>query len=150
VTIEEKSTGARDPLAAQLGGVEGEASVAAPENGALAGGPVNKDVGELACAIGDGEEMGFDAGASELGALVFGGRVGADFADVAGAESPGLAGHEGAGHLAARKEMGGEDFHFGVEGREAGQANEGVCGVEADAGDIDERQRVGHGRNVKE
>ena len=43
----------------------------------------------------------------------------ADFADVAGAESPGLAGDHGGGDLSAVENVGGAEFDLGAGGRDS-------------------------------
>jgi len=45
-----------------------------------------------------------------------GGEIVADFADVAGAESPGLAGDHGGGDLSAVENVGGAEFDLGAGG----------------------------------
>jgi len=107
-----------------------------PEDGAFAG-VVDEDEGLLAGAAGSGEEVGFDAGASEFGAVERGGVVIADFADVTRAQAPVLAGDHGGGNLAAEQNLRGTKFDFGAAGRIVGDGDEGVGGVEADADDVE-------------
>jgi hypothetical protein len=95
--------------------------------------------------------MRFDAVVCELGAVQGGRKVVADFADVAGAKSPGLAGDHGGGDLAAGEDVGGTEFNLGAGGRVVVNGNQGVGGVEPDADYID-FGCGGHltGPNVKE
>ena len=152
MAIEVEGAGLADPILIEVGGLEGEAVVALPEDGALAG-VVDQDEGLLAGAAGSGEEMGFDAEIGEFGAVQGGGEVVADFADVAGAESPGLAGDHGGGGLSAGENAGGAEFDLGAGCGIVVQRDEGVGSVEADADDVDRGWILGgHGAraNVKE
>ena len=81
--------------------------------------------------------MRFHAEAREFGAVQGGGEIVADFADVAGAQSPGLAGDHGGGDLASGEDASGAEFHLGPSGGELVNGNERVGGVEADADDVD-------------
>ena len=45
-----------------------------------------------------------------------GGEIVADFADIAGAESPGLGGDHGGGDLSAGEDVGGAEFDLGAGG----------------------------------
>src|SRR4029077_7551456 len=95
--------------------------------------------------------MSFDAEAGELGAVQSRGKVIADFADVAGAESPGLASDHGGGDLASGEDVGRAEFNLGAGGGELVNGNECVGGFEADTDDVDFGDD-GHlaGPNVKE
>jgi hypothetical protein len=81
--------------------------------------------------------MGLDTGASKFRAMERGGVVVADFADVAGAQAPLLAGDHGGGDLAAGQNLGGAEFDFGATGGIVGDGDESVGGVEADADDVE-------------
>jgi len=81
--------------------------------------------------------MRFDAEARELGAVQGSGEIVADFADVAGAQSPGLAGDHGGGDLASGQDIGGAKFDFGAGGRIVVDGDERVGGIEADTDDVD-------------
>src|SRR5260370_1305934 len=67
---------------------------------------------------GDGDDAGVDtgigAGVGEGFAVKGGGEVVAEFADVAGAEAPVLAGDDGGGDLSARKSADGGVFGLGA------------------------------------
>ena len=150
VAVEMERAGFENPFALQIGGLDSEAVVALPEDGTLAG-VVDQDEGLLAGAAGCGEEVCFDAEVGELGAVQSGGKVVANFADVASAQSPGLAGDHGGGDLSAGEDVGGAEFDFRAGGREVLDGNERVGGIEADTDDVD----FGNGRhlagpNVKE
>src|SRR5271168_1438614 len=102
-----------DPLAIEFFGPKSQALVAFPKHGAFAG-FIYENEGLLAGARGSGEETGFDAAAGKFGAVQFGGGVFADFADIAGAQAPALAGDYGGGGLAAEQDVGGTNFDFGA------------------------------------
>ena len=136
VAVEMKCAGVDDPVALKLFGAEREAVVAPPEDGALAG-VVNKNEGLLAGAVGRGEEVRFDAEAGEFGGVERGGAVSADFADVARAESPLLAGGDGGGGLSAGENGGGANFDFVAARGIVRDGNQRVGGVEADADEVD-------------
>ncbi len=136
VAVEVEGAGLEDPVALEITRLEGEAVVALPEYGALAG-VVDEDEGLLAGAARRGEEMRFDAEARELGAVQGGCEVVADFADIAGAESPGLAGDHGGGDLSAGEDIGGTKFDLGAGGRIVVDGDERVGGIEADTDDVD-------------
>jgi hypothetical protein len=136
VAVEVECPCVEDPVTAEVACVESEAVVALPEDGALAG-VVDEDERLLAGASWCGEEMRLDAVVGELGAVQGSGEVVADFADIAGAQSPGLAGDHGGGDLAAGKDVSGAEFDFGTGGGVVVNGNERVGGVEADADDVD-------------
>ena len=73
-----------------------------------------------------------------------GGFVVAELADVARAESPGLAGEDGAGGLAAGKDGGVVVLDLGAAGGIGGEVDQRVRGVEAHADKVNQR-RLGHG-----
>jgi len=81
--------------------------------------------------------MRFDAEARKFGAMEGGGWVVADFANVASAQSPGLAGDHGGGDLPAGEDVGGAEFDLGAGGGVVVNGNEGVGSVEADTDDVD-------------
>jgi hypothetical protein len=72
VAVEVERAGFADPILVEVGGLEGEAVVALPKHGALAG-VVDEDEGLLAGAASRGEEMRFYAEAGEFGAMQGGG-----------------------------------------------------------------------------
>ena len=143
-----EGAGVDDPVAVEVGGVEGEALVAAAEDGALAFG-VDEDEGLGAGCAGDGDDAGFDTGVGEGFAMEGGGEVVAEFADVAGAEAPVLAGDDGGGDLSAGEGADGGVFGLGAAGGVGGERDDGVGGVEADADKVDLR-RFRHGFTVNE
>ncbi len=81
--------------------------------------------------------MGFDARSLKFGAVEFGGVVVTDFADVACAQTPLLAGNHGGGDLATGQNVRRAKFDFGAAGGIVRYRNEGVSGVEAHADDIE-------------
>jgi hypothetical protein len=81
--------------------------------------------------------MRFDAEARELGAMQGSGKVVTDFADVAGAEPPGLASDHSGGDLASGQNVGGAEFDFGAGRWVVLNGNEGVGSVEADTDYVD-------------
>ena len=94
VAVDVKGAGVDDPIALQVGGLEVEALVLAPEHGALAV-AVDEDQGLAGGAVGHGDNFGLDAGMGE-GLVVKGGsNIVAERADVAGGEAPLLAGDDG-------------------------------------------------------
>ena len=115
VAVDVEGAGVGDPFAMEIGGVEDEALVAAAEDGALALG-VDEDEGLGAGDAGDGDDAGFDAGVGEGFAMEGGGEVVAEFADVAGAETPVLAGDDGGGDLSAGESADGGVFGLGAAG----------------------------------
>jgi hypothetical protein len=82
VTIDVKGAGVDDPVAVELGWLEGEALVAAAEDGTLAG-AIDEDERAGAGGAGNIDEVGVDAGAKELVRVEAGGVVVAELADVA-------------------------------------------------------------------
>jgi len=138
VPIDVKSAGVEDPIALEFFRAQRQALVALPEDGALAG-FIDEDERLLAGAGRSGEEMRLDADASKLRAMQRGRGVIADLADVARAESPLLAGHDGGGDLAAGQNCCGANFDFGAARGKVRDGNQGVNGIEADADEIDLR-----------
>ena len=81
--------------------------------------------------------MRFDAEARELGAMQGSGKVVTDFADVAGAKSPGLAGDHGGGDLASGEDIGGAKFDFGAGSGVVMNGDQRVGSVQADTDYVD-------------
>ena len=81
--------------------------------------------------------MRLDADASKFGAMERGRSVITDLADVARAESPLLAGHDGSGDLAAGQDRCGANFDFGAARGKVRDGDQGVDGVETHADEID-------------
>jgi hypothetical protein len=150
VAVKVESAGVDDPLAIEVGGMEGETVVAAAEDGALALG-VDEDEGLGAGGAGNGDDAGVDAGASvrEGFAVESGGEVVAEFADVTGAEAPVLAGNDRCGNLSAGEGADGGVFGLGAARGVGGERNYGVCCVEANADKVDLRH-FRHESNVNE
>src|SRR5579859_924454 len=132
VAVKMKCAGADDPVAQEFLGTQSEAMIAPPEDGALAG-IVDENESLLAGAIGRSEEMRFDPESRKFRGVERGGAVSTDFAHVARAESPLLAGHDGSGGLAAGQNGGGADFDFGAPRGIVRDGYQRVGGVEADA-----------------
>ena len=80
--------------------------------------------------------MRFDAEAREFRAMQSGGVIVANFADIACAQSPGLAGDHGGGDLASGEDVGRTELDLGAGGRELVNGNERVGSVEADTDDV--------------
>jgi hypothetical protein len=80
-----------------------------------------------------------------------GSEVVTDFADVARAQSPGLAGDHGGGDLSAGENVSGAEFDLGAGGGVVVDGDEGVGSVQADTDHV-EFGDGGHlaGPNVKE
>ena len=136
VAVEVKCASVDDPFAIEFLRLQDEAVVAAAEDGALAA-FVDEDERLRAGSAGDGDEAGLDAGVGEGLAVEGGGGIVAEFADVAGAESPALAGDDGGGDLASGKDRGVAVFHLRASGGIGRQWDNGVCGVETNADEID-------------
>lgn len=134
VTIHEKSARGRDPLRAKFLGLEREARISPPENGAFAG-RVNKDEGLLAGA-GCGEELRFHTEAREFGAVDPGRFVIAEFSDVPRAKAPGLAGDHRRGDLASRQHRGGFKGDLRAAFGMVRKRDERIGSVQADANDV--------------
>jgi len=134
--VDVKSAGVHDPIAIEVGGLKSKAFIAPAEHGALAI-CVNQDEGLRTERAGDGDKLSFNAGAREGVAMKAGGVIVAQLADVAGAETPGLAGDDGGGYLAAGQDGRVSVFGFGAADRVAGERDEGISGVEAYADEID-------------
>ena len=115
VAVDVEGAGVGDPFALKIGRVEGEAFVATAEDGALAL-VVDEDEGLGAGDAGDGDDVGFDTGVGEGFAMESGGEVVAEFADVAGAETPVLTGDDGGGDLSAGEGAEGGVFGLGAAG----------------------------------
>ena len=88
-----ESAGVDDPVSLEIGWLEEKAFIPTAEDGALAA-FVDDDEGLRAGSVRDGDEAGVDAGPLEFALVEAAGIVFADFADVAGDESPGLAGDD--------------------------------------------------------
>jgi len=134
VTIHEKSASGSDPLRAKFLGLEREARISPPENGAFAG-RVNEDESLLAGA-GCGEELRFDTEAGEFGAVDPGSFVIAEFSDVPGAKAPGLAGDHRRGDLASWQHRGGFKGDLRAAFGIVRKRDERIGSVQADANDI--------------
>src|SRR5712692_3215676 len=145
VPVEVHCPGAEDPLSIEFFGANREAGIAPPQDGALTSRLVYQDEGCLARAAGNRNQVRLDAGAGKLAVLQFGGPIVAHFADVSRTQAPLLAGNQRARHLAAGMDLSREELDLGIESREMGQADQGIGGVQADAGDIDDGELRGHG-----
>ena len=142
VAVDVEGAGVGDPFAIEVGGAEAEAVVAADEDGAFALG-VDEDEGLRAGGAGDRDEASFDTGiGTGVGkgfAVEGGGEIVAEFADVAGAEAPVLAGDDGGSDLSAREGADGGIFGLGAASRVSGEGDDGVGGVEANADEVNLR-----------
>ena len=103
VSVDMQHTRARNLLRSDMRRVDGQTIRAMPENGALAGGLVDDDVGALIGAAGaDLDVVEIEAGFAKAGHLDAAAFVIADSADVLGPQAELAAGDERAGHLARR------------------------------------------------
>src|SRR5262249_5809944 len=101
VAVDVKHAPAHDHLLGDLAGTNLEAVVTPPENGALAGRPIDHDVGGLVGAVGaDLDMVEIDAGAPQAFYLDPAALIVADGPDVLGAQAKARTGHHGARHLA--------------------------------------------------
>ena len=146
--VDMESAGVDDPFTVELGRVEGEAFVAATEDGALAFG-VDEDEGLGACSAGDGDDAGLDTGVREGFAMEGGGEVVAKFADVAGVHSPVLASNDGGRDLSAGEGADGGVFGLGAADGVVRERDNGVCCVQSDADKVNLR-RFRHSFTVNE
>ena len=73
--------------------------------------------------------MRFHTSLRQLAALQIGRSVIAYLAHITGLEPPVLAGGQSTGYLAPREDLGGDELHFCVEGREVRQLNQSVGSV---------------------
>jgi len=131
-----EDAGVDDPFLAEFFGLEDESGIALAEDGAFALG-VDEDDGLRTGALGDGDELGLDAGAGELAAVEIGGFVLAELADVSGAQSPVLAGYDRGGYLSAGEDGGGSIFDFGALRGVMRERDQGVGCVEPYADQVD-------------
>jgi hypothetical protein len=109
-------------------GPQGQALVAFPKNGPLAG-VIYENKSLLAGTPGCNEEMRFDTEACKFRAVEFGSAVVADLPDVTRAQSPLLASHHGGGDLASGQNLRGAKFDFGPAFGIVCDGNQGVGGV---------------------
>src|SRR5260370_1191232 len=72
VAVEGRGGGMDDPVGRERGGMGGEGFVLPPQDGALALG-IDQDKGLAAGAVGDGDDLGLDAGVGECLAVEGGG-----------------------------------------------------------------------------
>src|ERR1019366_2293787 len=106
VAVDVEQAGAGDHVVGDLLGPDLKGIVAAPQDCTLTGGAVDDDVGGLiGTAAADHHVVEADAGVLEAFELDAAAEVVADGADVLGAEAEAGAGDEGAGHLAAGREV---------------------------------------------
>ena len=96
------------------------------------------------------KEVGFDAGAFECSAMDLRGVIVAEFADVASAKFPELAGDHGTGDFSSGKNGGGFEFDFGTARGIFVERDESVGSVEANADDVDLWSRAHWKRVVRQ
>src|SRR5580704_159248 len=136
MTVNQERMAIPQPVEAQIRRKDCNSWVPFPEDGALARSVVDEDEGGLASGVRDLEPMGLDTFASHFSRLEFAGRIISNFSNVAGTQTPTLAGYYGGRYLATRFSFGGEQLYFRIGGREIRQANDCVGGVDADPDDI--------------
>src|ERR1022692_166340 len=134
--------GVDDPLAAKVGGLENKAFVQSVDYGSLAAG-IDQDQRLRACSSRHGDELRFYAFAGEGLAMQPGAVVVAELAHVAGAHSPVLAGNDGAGGLTTGHDGRVTALDFGAARGEGFERDQGVCGVEPNAYQVNHRG-LGH------
>ena len=140
MAVDVKQAGAGDHVVGNLLGPHREAIVAPPQDGTLAGGTVDDDVGGLVgTAPADHHVIEVDAGVLEAFELDAAAEVVADRADVLGAQAEAGAGDEGAGHLAAGREVLFLERHLAGIGRKVRHDEKGIGGVEAHSNDVEFR-----------
>ncbi len=100
VAVDVKHAGIHDPFAAKVRGLKDHLLVSLANDGALTGGVDEDDVVQAGSA-GTGDDAGIGADAAKCILMKARGIVVAEFAHVARLHSPGLAGHDGGGDLAA-------------------------------------------------
>src|SRR5207249_3148353 len=102
VSIDVQKAGAGDLLGGNIRGRQAQTIVPAPEHGAFAGRAVDDDIGGLSGAVfAHLKPLDIDAGVAQAVDLDAPAAVVTDRADIAGPESKGGAGDDGAGHLPA-------------------------------------------------
>jgi hypothetical protein len=131
VTIHVKSAGIGNPFPPEFVRTEGQAVVALPQDGALAG-IVNQDDCLLAFASLSREQMSFDAESGKFRAMNSGRGVITDLADVARPQSPLLARRHRRRNLAARQYVRRANLDFRSQGGVMRQADQSVGCVEPD------------------
>jgi hypothetical protein len=135
VAVDMEGAGVDDPLALQVGGMEGDAFVAAAEDGALASG-VDEDEGLGADSAGNCNDASVDTSVREGFAVEGGGEVVAEFTDVASAKAPMLAGYDSGCDLSAGEGADGGVFGLGAADGVAGERDDRVGGVETHADEV--------------
>jgi hypothetical protein len=135
VAVDVKRACVGDPFALKVSGVEHDAFVAATEDGPLALG-VDEDERLGAGNSLRGDDVGFDAGMREGFAMESSGEVVAEFADVAGAQTPLLAGDNSGGDLSSGKSSDGGVFGLGAASRVGVEGDDGVGGVKTYADEV--------------
>ena len=99
MSIDVQQARGSDPVHRQFVGTQIEALVALPEDGALAGGFIDEDVGQLARAVGHLDQPRLHSFARQFLALQSAGGIVANLSHVAAAQSPAVAGNCGRGGL---------------------------------------------------
>lgn len=126
-----------DPTPLEKGRGNGEARIAAPDDGAFTRLRFNENEGHLAKCFGRAYEMESDAFTPKVAAMEFRQVVVADTADVASAQSPALAGNRRGGDLAAEQNLRMESFDLRAEGGELSHLQNGIGGVFSDCQDVE-------------
>ncbi len=138
VPVNEQCPGRDDPVLPKVARKQSEARIAFPQDGSLAGAAIHENIRKLAQAIWNADETGLDVMPLKFPGLQDGGWVVAHGADVARRQSPATASDQGAGDLAAGKDVCGTKLDLRVKCREARKIDNRVGGVDAHAGDVDD------------
>ena len=144
VAVDMQDARARDHFVGDFLGAHLEAFVPPPQDGTLARGAVDDDVGGLiGTALADQQMIEIDAGAAKAIHLYAAAQVVAHGADVLGAQSQAGTGDKGAGHLAAGAEVFFLEWHLAGIRRKMRNNQQGVGRIEPHSNNIEFR----HGRD---
>ena len=127
-----KDAGINDPIVIELFGQKSETGIALQQYGAFSGGFDKYEGLRTGAACGRGQ-LSFYSEAREFCAVKCGGVIVAEFANVARAQTPGLAGGHGGGDLSAEEYVCGRNYNFGAAGGEMRNRELGVRGIQANA-----------------
>src|SRR5271170_7646614 len=106
-----KDAGINDPIVIELFGQKSETGIALQQYGTFSGG-FDKYEGLRAGAACGGGQVSFYSEAREFCAVKCGGVIVTEFADVARAETPALAGGHSGGDLSAEEYVRGRNYNF--------------------------------------
>jgi hypothetical protein len=144
VAVDMKSAGIGDPFGVEVAGLQDEALIASAKHCALTG-CVDEDERLWAAALGDCDQLRFDACAGEFPAMESRSVIISEFTDVPGAQAPMLAGDDGSSYLSAGEHFCRAVLDFGAGLRKGGKRDKCVGGVESHSDKIYLR-RFGHSK----